>query len=310
MDEDRKQIIIAGATGLIGRELVNSLLSSGYNIVILTRSSTRPAGWSHNESIRSILWSGEFTTWLAREVENSFAVINLAGENLASKPWTRRRRMQLIRSRLGTTRALAKACQYATIKPEVFIQASAIGYYPLSDNEVYDENSKPGTGFLSRLTSDWESIAKHEIPREIRLVLIRTGVVLSVNGGMLPQLLKPIKLFAGGWFGSGSQPVSWIHIKDEVNAIAHLLTSQNASGAFNLVAPTPISQKQLVKKIAQKTNRLAWVSIPAILVKLLLGKMAEELLLSGNKVAPKRLHETGFRFTFPTIEKALEDLHN
>ncbi|MDX9847565.1 MAG: TIGR01777 family oxidoreductase [Tenuifilaceae bacterium] len=308
MDEDRKQIIIAGATGLIGRELVNSLLNSGYRIVILSRSSTRSEEWSQSKSVRSILWSGEFTTWLAREVEKSFAVINLAGENLATKPWTQRRRMQLIRSRLGTTRALAKACQYAITKPEVFVQASAIGYYPLSDNEVFDENSDPGTGFLSRLTSDWESIAKHEIPKEIRLVLIRTGVVLSVNGGMLPQLLKPMKLFVGGWFGSGSQPVSWIHIKDEVDAIAHLLATQNASGAFNLVAPNPLSQKQLVKIIAQKTNRLAWVSIPSILVKLLLGKMAEELLLSGNKVEPKRLIGTGFSYTFPTIEKSLADL--
>ncbi len=308
MDQDRKQIIIAGATGLIGRELVNSLLETGFNIVILTRSSIRPAEWLHNPNIRSILWSGEFTTWLAREVEKSFAIINLAGENLAAKPWSRRRRMQLIRSRLGTTRALAKACQYATTKPEVFVQASAIGFYPLSGNEVFDENSDSGTGFLSRLTADWESIAKHEIPSDIRFVLVRTGVVLSVKGGMLPQLMKPIKFFAGGWFGSGNQPVSWIHIKDEVDAIIHLLTNQNASGAYNLVAPNPLSQKQLVRTIASKIKRLAWVSIPSFLVKLLFGRMAEELLLSGNYIVPKRLQETGFNFTYPTIQKALDNL--
>lgn len=308
MYNNGKQVIIAGATGLIGRELVNSLLNYGFSIVVLSRSSKPPAEWSQNQYIRSILWSGEFTTWLTREVENSFAVINLAGENLATKPWSRRRRMQLIRSRLGTTRALAKACQYATTKPDVFVQASAIGFYPFSDNEVYDENSESGTGFLARLTSDWELIAKHEIPSDIRLVLIRTGVVLSLNGGMLPQLLKPIKFFVGGWFGSGSQPVSWIHIKDEVNAIIHLLTNQNAIGAFNLVAPNPISQKQLVKTIANKYNRLAWVSIPSTLLKLLLGNMAEELLLSGNYVEPKKLQETGFNFAYPSIKNALDNL--
>jgi uncharacterized protein (TIGR01777 family) len=304
----QKQILIAGATGLIGYDLVNSLLVHGYKIVILTRSALRNDEWLKNPNISSIEWGGIFTNWLVREIEKSFAVINLAGENIASKPWTRRRRMQLIRSRLGTTRALAKACHYAEKKPKAFIQASASGYYSTSTKDIQHETSSQGTGFLARLTADWESVAQHELPDDIRLVLIRTGVVLSKNDGMLPKLVLPIKLFVGGWFGSGQQPVPWIHIDDEVNAIIHLLHTETASGPFNLVAPQSINQKDLTKAIAKKIRRIAWVPIPAPLIKLILGQMGKELLLSGSLIDSSKLTKTGFTFQHPTVSKALDSL--
>jgi uncharacterized protein len=307
INSNNKQILLAGGTGLIGRELTAALVNQGYNVVILSRS---PFGTVKRlpQRASAIEWKGEFTTWLVREVEKSYAIINLAGEGIANKPWTLRRRMQLIRSRLGITRSLAKACHYAKRKPEVFIQGSAIGYYPFSDNEIFNEQSPPGEGFLSRLTSDWESVAKVEVPNEIRLLIIRTGVVLSSKGGMFPKLVKPIKNFIGSWFGSGKQFLSWVHIRDEVNAIIHLMHTVSASGAFNIVAPEPLSQKQLVKKIAKRLTRPAWFSIPALPLQWVLGQMAEELLLNGSKVEPTRLKESGYEFTYPDIEMALDDL--
>ncbi len=301
------QILVSGATGLIGQELTRALVDSGYRVMVLSRSP-KFVEKELSSGIHYIEWHGDFTTWLVREVEKSYAVINLAGEGIANSRWTRRRRMQLIRSRLGTTRALAKACHYAQKKPKVFIQGSATGYYPFSESQIYNENSLPGYSFLSRLTADWEAVATHELPSEIRLVLIRTGVVLSNKGGMLPKLVKPVNFFAGGWFGSGNQKISWIHIRDEVDAIIHLLLEPKAKGPFNLVAPNPLSQKDLVKKIAQKLRRASWISIPAPIVKLIMGQMADELLLNGNHIESLKLKEVGYEFNFKSIETALDDL--
>ncbi|HCY00994.1 MAG TPA: TIGR01777 family protein, partial [Bacteroidales bacterium] len=249
-----------------------------------------------------------FSTWLVREIEKSDVVINLTGEDIASKPWTRRRRMQLIRSRLGTTRALAKACHYAEKKPKVFIQGSAIGFYPLVEGKKFTEKDEPGTNFLARLTTEWEQIAKLEVPKEVRLVVVRTGIVLSAKGGMLPKLLKPIRLFVGGWFGTGEQTLSWIHITDEVRAIIYLMNDSGAKGYFNLTSPNPVSQKTLVKTAGKTIKRPTWIPIPSFAVKLLLGQMADEVLLKGSHVAPTRLAKRGFEFTYPNIDLALASL--
>ncbi len=302
-----KQILIAGATGLIGRELTQVLVELGYNVMILTRNP-KLVRKEFSGSVGYIEWKGFFTNWLVREVEKSFAVINLAGESIGDKRWTRSRRMKLVRSRLGTTRALAKACQYAIKKPEVFVQGSAIGFYPFSDTDIFTEANNQGSGFLSQLTVDWEAVALHEVPKEIRLVIIRTGVVLSQQGGILPKLVKPINFFIGGWFGKGNQIVSWIHIHDEVNAIVHLLENGEAKGFFNLTAPNPITQIELVKAIAQKLNRPAWIAIPPFFVKRLFGLMGVELLLKGSQVNPKRLIDSGFVFKYHSIGLALENL--
>jgi uncharacterized protein len=308
MASTKKQVIIAGATGLIGKELVSSLTNLNYNVLVLTRDAERFLKSNKNSLVSCIEWQGIFTTWLVREVENSIAIINLAGENIADRPWTRRRRMQLIRSRLGTTRTLAKACHYAKKKPEVFLQASAIGYYPLVDNKVFDEKSERGNGFLARLTADWESVAIHELPQGIRLVLLRSGVVLSRKGGMLPKLVIPVKFFVGGWFGSGKQQTPWIHIADEINAIIHLTQNVKAEGPFNLVAPESVSQKVMVKRIARKLGGLAWIPIPSIFVRFALGQMADEMLLKGIKVDSSKLKKQGFEFSFPTLDMAFDDL--
>jgi uncharacterized protein len=307
MPNTNKQVLIAGATGLIGQELTHALVNMGYSVVLLPRSIKR-AKQKMPDSVTYLEWDGSFSTWLVKEVERSAVIVNLAGEGIANKRWTKLRRMQLVRSRLGTTRILAKACHYAKSKPEVFIQGSAIGYYPLSTDEVFSEDSAAGTGFLSRLTSDWEAVAKNEVPNEIRLVLLRSGVVLSHKGGMLPKMLKPVKFFVGGWFGSGNQVVSWIHIVDEIKAIITLMLNPKANGAFNLVAPNPVSQKNLVKQIGYITKKPAWICIPRLPIKLIMGQMADELLYGGSRVESKKLNEINFHFSYPTIEVALNNL--
>jgi hypothetical protein len=302
-----KQILIAGATGLIGRALTKSLINEGYNVMVLTRFP-KVVDNEFPEKVNYIEWNGIFTTWLVREVEKSIAVINLAGEGIANKRWGRKRKLKLIKSRLSSARALAKACNYAKKKPEVFIQASAIGYYPFSLTEVFNEDSPSGNSFLSNLSVDWEAVASHDIPKEIRLVIIRTGIVLSKHGGFLPKLVYPIKFLVGGWFGNGQQVMSWIHIQDEVNAILFLMENSNAKGPFNLVAPNPISQKELVQKIARRLKRPACFAIPNHITKAIYGQMGKELMLSSQNVEPKKLINSGFSFSFPTIDSAIESL--
>jgi uncharacterized protein len=303
----RRRILVAGGTGLIGRTLVAALLSKGYCVSILTRN-VNSIKKNRSETLNYVVWDGHFSPKLVHDVNDCYAIINLAGEGIGDGLWTTSRRKRLIWSRLGATRALARACQFASKKPSVFIQASAIGYYQSNVDELQTEESLPGKSFLSRLTLDWEASAKYEVPTGIRLVLLRTGVVLSRNGGMLKKLVLPIKLCAGAWFGNGKQVVPWIHIADEVNAIIHLLESNSAQGAFNLVAPNSVNQKELIKVVAKKLNRSAVLSIPAKVVKTLLGQMGEELMLSGSNVSSEKLKSQNFNFIHPNIEIALDDL--
>jgi uncharacterized protein len=303
----RRRILVAGGTGLIGRTLVAALLSKGYCVSILTRN-VNSIKKNRSETLNYVVWDGHFSPKLVHDVNDCYAIINLAGEGIGDGLWTTSRRKRLIWSRLGATRALARACQFASKKPSVFIQASAIGYYQSNVDELQTEESLPGKSFLSRLTLDWEASAKYEVPTGIRLVLLRTGVVLSRNGGMLKKLVLPIKLCAGAWFGNGKQVVPWIHIADEVNAIIHLLESNSAQGAFNLVAPNSVNQKELIKVVAKKLNRSAVLSIPAKVVKTLLGQMGEELMLSGSNVSSEKLKSQNFNFIHPNIEIAIDDL--
>ena len=310
MKTDEKRIIVAGGTGLIGQELVKELVQLGYHVVVLSRTPSKVNALFNNNKVSAKQWLGTYTSQLTQEVENSYAVINLAGENISAKRWTSKRQKELTNSRITPTQALAKACADALNKPKVFIQASAIGYYPFqASSTVFTEDSEPGTGLLSNLTVKWEAAAKKELPQSIRLVTIRTGVILSAKGGMYPKLLLPIKLFAGGWFGNGNQNTAWIHINDHVNAIIHLLKTSTTTGAYNLVSPNPVTQKELVKIIAKKHKKPAIIPIPSPIVKLIFGKMATEILLNGAKVSANKLIDSGFSFSFPSIKEAVNSLN-
>jgi hypothetical protein len=193
-------------------------------------------------------------------------------------------------------------------KPSVFLQGSAIAYYGTSDDQTNDEGSPPGDGFLSEVVQRTEEAARRVEEQGVRCVLLRTAVVLDQGGGFLPRILMPYRFFAGGYPGSGRQWVSWIHRADEVRAITYLLENKNLEGPFNLAAPEPRRIRDFCLQLGNAINRPTWFKFPASLMKLVFGEMADEVLLSGQKVVPNKLLQAGFEFRFQDLDSALNDI--
>ena len=302
-----KRVVVAGATGLIGRELVALLLQNDYSVTILSRSRQKVRAL-FGDKVDYQGWDGVTIAGLVHAVEGCYAVINLSGANISEGLWTKSRKERILQSRISSTQALVKAVHHAKVKPSVFIQGSAIGYYPYQAGTPLTEQSPMGKGFLADVVDSWERAAKPVESYGIRLVFLRTGAVLASNGGMLKALANPVKFFAGAWFGNGNQQVSWIHIADHVRAVLFLLENGAASGPFNLVAEKSVAQKALVKSIAQRLKRPAFMGIPVSLTTLILGDMGRELLLSNQNVKPEKLLQQGFRFLFPQHQDAISNL--
>lgn len=305
MVSNQKKICVVGATGLIGRQLVNNLLYNGYNPVVLSRNPQK-ASDLFVRSVSIEFWDGKDENSLVQIIEGSKAIVNLAGESIASR-WTNKKKKLILESRVKTTETIVNAVMKCNNPPEVFVQASAIGYYPHNSNVKYDENGPLGDGFLSQVVMKWEE-ASAEVENISRLVIVRTGVVLSSNGGFLEKIVLPIRLFVGGWFGRGDQMISWIHIEDHVRAIRFLIENSSCKGAYNLVALEPISYKLLVKKVGKVLKRPIWLPVPAFVLRLIFGKMANEVILSNQNIVPKGLELAGFKFEFNDIDIALKDL--
>lgn len=212
----------------------------------------------------------------------------------------------ILQSRLDAGRAIVQAVKVATIKPKVVIQASGVGYYGAHGDEPLDESSPPGDDFLSDVARQWEASTKAVEAMGVRHVVIRTGAVLERDGGVLPQLLLPFRLFIGGRLGSGQAWFSWIHREDEVEAIRFLIDNDDARGAFNLTAPEPLKMRDFCHLLGHLTGRPSWLPVPGFALRLLFGEMAEALLLSGQRALPRRLQQAGFHFEYPTAEAALK----
>jgi len=295
------RVVITGATGLIGKALCERL-GGEYEIIALTRN-TEKARRILGPDIKAVEWDGfSYGPW-AQFIEGAYAIINLAGENVASGRWTRAKMGQIFQSRIDATKAIAEAITVAGQKPGVLIQASAIGFYGCREEPV-DETAGKGEGFLADVCEKWEQAGA----AEIRVVFIRTGLVLSRDGGVLLKMITPFKFFLGGYHGTRKQCVSWITIDDEVAAIKFLLESPRLSGAFNLATPNPVTMKEFARTIGQVLKRPCWLSIPALVLRLAAGKMADEMLLSGQRAIPNRLLKAGFKFAHPDINEALEYL--
>jgi len=293
------RLVITGATGLIGKALCERLVWD-YEIIALTRN-TEKAKRILGPDIKAVEWDGfSYGQW-AQYIEGASAVINLAGENVASGRWTQAKMGQILRSRVNVTKTIVEAITVARQKPGVLIQASAIGFYGCREEPV-DENAGKGGGFLADVCEKWEQAAAVEV----RIVFIRTGLVLSSTGGALPRLIMPFKFFTGGYPGTGKQWVSWITIDDEIAAIKFLIENQQLSGAFNLTTPNPVTMKELAQTIGRVLKRPCWLPVPALVLRLIAGKMADEILLSGQRVFPNRLLKAGFKFAQPGINEALE----
>jgi uncharacterized protein (TIGR01777 family) len=297
------RVVITGATGFIGRALCREL-HKDYEVIALSRDASRAAG-SVGDWAKVVEWDGRTTgSWL-KQANGAFAIINLAGENVASGRWNESKKAGILHSRLDSARAVLEAIKQVDKKPTVVIQASAVGYYGPRRDEQLDETSAPGEGFLARVCERVEeSVKKMESPG-VRCVVIRTGVVLGRDGGALVKLAKPFRFYLGGHLGSGRQWFSWIGLEDEVAAIKFLMESASLVGVYNLTAPQPVTAKEFCVTLGKVLRRPSWLRVPGFAVRLALGEMADEMLLSGQRVLPKRLLATGFEFKYPNVEEAL-----
>lgn len=295
------KILITGGTGFIGQTLCPTLLAAGHSLTVLSRTPDKVVNIFGNQitpinSLQALPNSDDFD-----------AIINLAGAPIFGGRWTDKRKKILLHSRIDTTRALIEFIGRVERKPKVFLSGSAIGYYGDQGDEIVDETSSSQDGFGHRLCAEWEEQAEKAKAYNVRVCILRTGLVVGKNGGFLQPMLLPFRLGLGGRLGSGDQWMSWIHIEDHVAICLALLEDANLDGKFNLTAPHPVTNKVFVKTLADQLNRPALLPVPEQILKLILGEMSE-LLIGGQRVVPKRMLDHGFQFKFPELDGALKDV--
>ena len=297
------RVVITGATGFIGRALC-ARLHSDYEIIALSRNATR-AQQSLGRLAKVVQWDAKTPTGWATQADGALAIVNLAGENIGSGRWTKSKKHRILWSRLDATNAIVEAVKQADSKPKVIIQASAVGYYGSRQDEQLNETSPPGQGFPVNVCQEAESFEDQIESLGVRFVAIRTGLVLGPNGGVLDRLAKPFRFYLGGHLGTGKQWFSWISLDDEVAAIQFLMENERLHGVFNLTAPQPVTAKELSEVLGRVLQKPAWLAVPGFALRLALGEMAEKLILSGQRVLPRRLLEAGFQFKYDNVESAL-----
>lgn len=303
-----KRVIITGATGLIGKRLITSLLGRGYEITIITRNNQSAKAKLNNENIEYVRWDYfEFSDDIVKFIDGCFSVINLAGASIGGKRWNAKYKKLIRESRILTTRKIADAISKCTNKPESLINASAIGYYGIAGDEDTNENAKHGNDFLAKLTFDWEQEAFKAESIGIRMVIIRTGIVLDKNEGALNELIKPFKLFLGNYQGSGKQWISWIHIDDLIKLYLFALENSEIKGAINATAPQPVRNKYYCKAIGKAMHRPVFFKAPAFMLRIILGEFSDYVIY-GKKILPEKALKNGFKFQFEDIENALNNI--
>jgi uncharacterized protein len=292
------RILVSGVSGSIGKALLPLLHSRGYEVVRLIRGPANgkdQISWHPAEPV-------------SPETVSGFdGVIHLAGETIFGY-WGREKKARIRNSRVIGTRNLAEALAQAKNRPQVFVCSSAIGYYGSRGDEVLNETSDPGKDFLALVCRDWEAATKPAIDAGIRTAQIRTGVVLSADGGALPKMLTPFKLGLGGRIGDGRQWMSWINVQDMVGAILHILKTDLLQGPVNMVAPRPVTNAEFTETFASVLRRPAIFPLPALVVKTIFGEMGEATLLASQRVEPVRLVGTGYPFAFSDLRPSLEHL--
>ena len=298
------RVVVAGGTGLVGRALVKTLVARGAEVTVLTR---RPGSAVLPPGAKALGWEHP-----AKALEGAGAVFNLAGEGIADRRWTASRKRALLQSRVGPTEELVAALAACTRRPPVLVNASAIGYYGARpDDTPVSEASPAGAGFLPELCQAWEAAALPAAELGVRVVWPRIGVVLAEQGGALPKMARPVRLYAGACLGQGRQGLSWIHLRDLVNLLVETAMNPAWEGPVNATAPEPVSHAVFMALLAKRLHR-PLLPIPGILthaaLALTLGELGRELLLHGAFVYPGKAEALDFPFRFPTPEAALEDL--
>ena len=291
------RILVSGVSGPIGSALLPSLKTRGYDVTRLIRGKSAAEG--------QIGWDPAMP--ISPDMVSGFdAVIHLAGESIVGR-WTKTKKIKIRGSRVAGTTTLAEALAGTQDKPQVFACSSAIGYYGDRGNELLNEASKPGIGFLPEVCREWEAATQAAANAGIRTVQMRTGVVLSSKGGALGKMLTPFKMGVGGRIGDGQQWMSWIDIEDMVGAIHHILKSDLLQGPVNMVAPKPVKNAEFTKTLASVLSRPAILPLPAFAVKLAFGEMGETVLLGSQRVEPTQLVMSGYPFRFTNLRASLEN---
>jgi len=293
-----KAVVVTGARGLIGSRLRRRLHALGVEERLVSR--TPPAASRTGES---------WVSWedLPRAVEGAGALVNLAGEPIFGRRWKPMQKEKIRASRVDATQACVAALASAERPPEVFCNASAVGFYGPRGDEELDEETPPGSDFLAGVCRDWETAAAGAEAAGVRTVLLRTGIVLASEGGALARMLPPFRFFAGGWLGGGGQWMPWIHVEDLVSLILALLENPAFRGPVNACAPNPVRNRIFSRQLARTLRRPCLLPVPAPLLRLAFGPAAE-VLLTGQRAVPRRALDLGFAFRFSALAAALENL--
>ena len=300
------KVLVTGATGFIGKELIKKLNANGHEILILTRNSDS-AKFHVPVHCEILTWDPEKHSLSPSVLKGVDAVINLAGEGIADGRWTPERKRALIQSRTLSARRLIDAISYMNSKPKVFLSASAIGFYGDQGDQLLNEESAKGSGFLSQVCQNWENEILKAKDFGIRTVALRIGMVLGHDGGALEKMLPPFQLGVGGKLGSGTQWMSWIHIHDLVEMMAFSIENPSADGIYNAVSPNPVSNREFTKILGQELKRPTLFPVPKFILKIVLGELSE-LLLSSQRVVSKKISDRGFKFKYPQVQEALKEV--
>lgn len=305
-----KRILVTGATGLIGKGIVKELCSQGAYVKVIARNTKKAKSIFRDQLMAEIVDLNfmNLPSKLRKVIEETDAVINLAGTNLSSKRWDEDFKSEIYKSRISITKLISDTIKISDKKPECFVSASGAGFYGFrGDEELNEMSSNPGNDFLSSLCRDWESEALLSAQEKVRVVLMRTGIVLDKTEGAFPELLKPFKLFTGAYLGNGKQWISWIHLNDIVRMYLFAIQNDKIYGPLNGTSPDPVTNKNLCKSIGKHKKTKILLPVPEFVLKIAVGEFAENLL-NGQKVLPEKALESGFVFNYPTLKSALDNL--
>jgi uncharacterized protein (TIGR01777 family) len=299
------RVIVTGGTGFVGRPLVQALLARGDRVTVLGRHAGDPR----------VPRGAESAAWTAREggawealVDGADAVLHMAGEPLFGERWSEEKKRRIVASRVESTEAVVRAIERAASRPKVLVSASAVGFYGArAPSEELDETSAPGDGFLASVVKRWEAAADPATALGVRVVKLRTGVVLGAGGGALAQMVTPFRMFAGGPLGDGHQVLSWIHLDDIVGLALLSLDDARAAGPINGTAPNPVDMNELARELGRALHKPSLFRVPGVVLRVALGEAADAVL-TGQRALPREALRLGYEFRFPTLRGALANL--
>jgi uncharacterized protein (TIGR01777 family) len=302
------KVVIAGGTGFLGRPLTASLAADGHDVVVLTRDLSARHSGGPLVGARLVAWTpdGEVGPW-RDDLSGAAVVVNLAGESIAGRRWTTAQKQRIAESRVRATRSLVAAIHRVATPPAVFISASAVGYYGPRGSEIVTEEAEAGTDFMARVCVQWEREAAR-VGGGTRLVCVRSGLVLERDGGALSPMLRPFWFGVGGPVGSGRQFWPWIHRADWIALVRWAIDTSAVAGPLNAAAPEPVTNADFARALGRAMRRPAFMPAPAFALRLLLGEMADGLLLSGQRAVPAKAERLGFQFKYRNLADALASL--